>query len=81
MRHPPAGIVVRKLRPQIVQAQRTQYRVGDRMEQGIAVRMGDRAHLVFDMQTAQHQGHLLEAEPIGGSRNHDQCEYSDSCRL
>ena len=51
------------------------------MEQGIAVRMGDRAHLVFDMQTAQRKDHLLEAEPIGGSRNHDQCEYSDSCLL
>ena len=56
MRHLASGIVVRELRPQIVQPQRTQYRVGDRMEQGIAVRMGDRAHLVFDTKTAQHQG-------------------------
>ena len=52
----PARIIVWELGPQIVKTQRTEYGICDGMEQGIAVRMGDRPHIVFDTQASQHQG-------------------------
>ena len=52
----PARIIVWELGPQIVKTQRAKYGICDSMEQGIAVRMGDRPHIVFDTQASQHQG-------------------------